>query len=108
MIIVDVETTGLNPKNHSIVSIGAVDFSNPDNQLYLECRPWNGAEISERALEINGFTRNGLADTSKLSLYQVIEEFIEWAKGVEDHTIGGQMLVDLMLSFCSLLLTDIV
>ena len=36
MIIVDVETTGIDPEKHSIVSIGAVDFSNPSNEFYMK------------------------------------------------------------------------
>ena len=47
MIIIDVETTGLDPKKYSIVSIGAVDFKKPMRTFYEECRIWDGAEVSE-------------------------------------------------------------
>jgi len=57
MIMVDVETTGVDAKKNSIISIGAVDFSNPQNQFYKECRIWEGAEITQQALYINGFTK---------------------------------------------------
>ena len=57
MIVVDVETTGLYPNKNSIVSIGAVDFLNPVNTFYQECRIWRGAKISDQALEVNGFTK---------------------------------------------------
>src|SRR3989344_2493483 len=34
MIVIDVETTGVIPTKHSILSIGAIDFNNPENQFY--------------------------------------------------------------------------
>ena len=45
MIVVDVETTGVDARKNSIVSIGAVDFENQKNQFYGECKIWEGAEI---------------------------------------------------------------
>ena len=57
MIIIDVETTGLDPERCSLVSIGAVDFSCPERQFYGECQAWDGAEVSADALAINGFTK---------------------------------------------------
>ncbi len=100
MIIVDVETTGIDPEKHSIVSIGAVDFSNPSNEFYIECQPWDGAEITDRALEINGFTRDQLFDVSKGTLSYAIAEFVEWANKIGDYTMGGQNVgkFDLMFS----------
>ncbi len=38
MIVIDVETIGINLQNHSIVSIRAVDFYKSKNQFYQECR----------------------------------------------------------------------
>lgn len=90
MIIVDVETTGVKPDKHSIVSIGAVDFSNPSNEFYSECRPWRGAEINDFALAINGFTREELVDPSRRPLQQSMKEFVDWVSGIGDYTIGGQ------------------
>lgn len=43
MIILDVETTGTDPSIHSLVSIGAVDFNNPDTRFMEECLVWSGA-----------------------------------------------------------------
>ena len=44
------EFSGLDPRKHSIVSIGAVDFENPSRQFYKECRIWHGAEIVPESL----------------------------------------------------------
>lgn len=56
MVIVDVEASGVSPEKDSLVSVGAVDFGNPKNRFYEECRIWDGAHIEEEALAINGFT----------------------------------------------------
>jgi DNA polymerase-3 subunit epsilon len=90
MIVVDVETTGVDSKINSIVSIGAVDFSNPSNTFYQENRIWFGAEVNPKALEINGFTEEQLIDRSKKTLKETVSDFIEWSKSVEDITLAGE------------------
>ena len=80
MIVVDVETTGVDSKKNSIVSIGAIDFSNPQNQFYQECRVWEGAEIAQQALYINGFTKEQITDKNKPTLKEAIESFIKWCE----------------------------
>lgn len=55
MIILDVEASGTHYGKHSIVSIGAVDFDNPENRFYEECRIWEASDLrgkSEGAFEI--------------------------------------------------------
>jgi len=89
MIVVDVETTGLRPEKNSIVSIGAIDFSNPQNQFYQECRIWEGAEISDQALKVNGFTKEEITNPDKPSLEETVFKFIEWTKNIEDQTLAG-------------------
>ncbi len=90
MIIVDVETTGLNPKKHSIVSIGAIDFANSKNQFYQECRIWDDAEISKEALEINGFSEEEIKSPDKKSLEEVIKDFLKWIMNIEERTLAGE------------------
>lgn len=90
MIVVDVETTGLRPEINSIVSIGAVDFSNPKNQFYEECRIWKGAEINPIALKINGFTEGQLRDPNKQSLGELMQKFSEYISKIPDQTLAGQ------------------
>ena len=48
MIIADVETTGVDSRLCSLVSIGAVEFDSPNNQFYVECRAFEGAHIEQR------------------------------------------------------------
>lgn len=90
MIVVDVETTGLDPKKYSIVSIGAVDFKNPDRQFYAECKVWDGALVSEESLEINGFTEEQVRDTAKKSLEEITGEFKKWVDESSEVTLAGQ------------------
>ena len=89
MIIVDVETTGLSPARHSLVSIGAVEFSKPDNQFYGDCRIWEGAEVDPEALAINGFT-DGYVRTHPVSLEELTCRFLDWAQGIPERTLGGE------------------
>lgn len=90
MIVVDVETTGIDPKRHSIVSIGAVDFSNPENQFYQECRIWDGAEIDEEALKINGFSEEDIKSHDKITEKELINNFLQWIENIGDKTIAGE------------------
>lgn len=90
MIIVDTELSGLDPEKDSIVSIGAIDISNPDNKFYGECRIWEGAHINEDALKINGFTKEEILDIKKQTDEELIKSFIEWASKCKEHTFAGQ------------------
>jgi len=90
MIVVDVETTGIDSKKNSIVSIGAVDFSNPQNQFYQECRIWEGAEIAQQALYINGFKTEQITDQNKMSLEEAVKSFINWAEDIDEQTLAGE------------------
>jgi DNA polymerase III epsilon subunit-like protein len=65
MIIIDIEASGVDYKKHSIVSIGALDFSNPTNRFYGECQIWPGAHIMDEALKVNGFTKDQITDPNK-------------------------------------------
>jgi DNA polymerase III epsilon subunit-like protein len=94
MIVLDVETTGLNPRITSIVSVGAVYFENPEKPLpfYGECRIWDGAEIpsEDRALEVNGFTEEDIKSPAKLAQDILLKDFLLWTEGIKDKTLGGQ------------------
>jgi DNA polymerase III epsilon subunit-like protein len=90
MIVVDAEMSGLDTACHAIVSVGAIDFERPDRRWYRECRIWDGAEIDEEALGVNGFTRAHITDPDRMSEEALIREFIDWLKESNDRTIGGQ------------------
>lgn len=79
MIAVDVESSGLDPARHSILSIGALDLEDPANQFYDECRAWPGARVDDDALAVNGFSRAEIADPARKSEAELVAGFIAWA-----------------------------
>lgn len=90
MLILDTECSGLRPERHSILSIGALDFRNPDNRFYGECRVWNGAEIMDDALAVNGFTHEQATDPNKQSEADLVAAFLVWSQDLPERTLTGQ------------------
>jgi DNA polymerase III epsilon subunit-like protein len=90
MIIIDVEASGTDPNKHSIVSVGALDFANPTNRFYEECRMWDGAHVMDEALGVNGFTMAQIQDPKKQSEADITHAFLHWSEGVEERTFAGQ------------------
>jgi DNA polymerase III epsilon subunit-like protein len=90
MLIVDTECSGLRPERHSILSIGALDFRNPDNRFYGECRVWDGAHIMEEALAVNGFSEAQATDANKQSEAELMTAFLEWTQNLPERTMTGQ------------------
>jgi DNA polymerase III epsilon subunit-like protein len=92
MIVVDVETSGLDPKENSIISIGAINFINTNQRFYAECNIFNGAIINIDSLKINGFEKNQIVDNKdKKSLREIIIEFSSWVKNQNtEKIIAGQ------------------
>jgi len=88
MIVIDVETTGLNPYKHSIISLGAVILKKNPETFYEECRPYDGAEITQKALEINGFTKDYIMNVNR-SLKELCLDFLEWSSHTRNKTLAG-------------------
>ena len=98
MIVLDVETTGLDPRRHSVIEVGAIDFNCPENYFNERCQIWDGAEIDFKALEINGLTLNEIHDQTIFSQKELISRFMTWTAQIEDKTIAGQN-VDFDINF---------
>jgi DNA polymerase III epsilon subunit-like protein len=90
MIILDVEASGTEFAKHSIVSLGAVDFSTPENRFYRECKIWPEAHVMDEALAVNGFTLEQITDPTKISEGELVTQFLEWTQGMVDRTLVGQ------------------
>lgn len=90
MIVVDIETTGLDPQRHSLASIGALDYSCPSNRFYSECQVEPGMEIDPQALAINGFTEEQLRDPTKMTAHELVRRFIAWFEPIADRTFAGE------------------
>ncbi len=88
MIVVDVETSGVSPKENSILSIGAIEFGNKENCFYGECRLRDGAKVEDEALKINGFSMEKI-NNADISCEQLLINFIEWSRKIEDRTLAG-------------------
>jgi DNA polymerase III epsilon subunit-like protein len=90
MLVVDVESSGVDYEKNSIISVGAIDLSNPTNQLYEECRIWEGAHISEEATAIHGVSDAELTDPKRQSEADLVHKFITWAMQLPERTLAGQ------------------
>lgn len=90
MLIIDVEASGTEYSKHSIVSLGAVDFDNPENRFYGECRIWDGAHIMEEALAVCGFSEAEINDPTKMTEGELVIQFLEWSMSIADRTLTGQ------------------
>lgn len=89
MIVVDIETSGTHPSRHSILSVGAVDFSNPSNTFYMDCNLEEGTAFDQTALDVNGFTKEEITSGKKSTLKFVLGEFLKWLEKIPDKTIIG-------------------
>jgi DNA polymerase III epsilon subunit-like protein len=98
MIVLDIETTGLDPRRHSIIEVGAIDFDRPGNYFNERCQIWDGAEVDLKSLDINGFTLDEIYDQTILTQKELISRFMTWTDQIEDKTIAGQN-VDFDINF---------
>lgn len=90
MIIVDVEASGVVYSKHSIISIGALEYENPTNRFYGECRIWDGAHIMEESSAIHGLNEVELNDPTKQTEAELVRAFMEWSQHMGDRTLAGQ------------------
>jgi len=99
MIVLDIETTGLNPFKHGIVSIGALEFENPDNQFYQEAYIDDEMEIDPESLAIIGFSEEYLRDQTRQTPFVLMKSFIDWMETIEDRTPAGLHVAGFDLQF---------
>jgi len=90
MVIIDLETSNLDPQTGSIISIGGLDFDNPEITFYGECRVRSNTDINPKSLEITGFTIEQIHDSNKQSVTDLIKKFLNWLYELKDQTIAGQ------------------
>lgn len=79
MISLDLETSGLIPNRHQILSIGAV-HAESNREFYAECYLLPNRDFQDKALEINGITEDQLNDVTKPSLYEIVRQFYLWVE----------------------------
>ena len=79
-IILDTETTGLSVKEgHRIVEIGCIEIENflPTKNIF-HCYLNPQRKVSEKALEVHGYTDEFLSDKKKFS--EIVDEFLDFIK----------------------------
>lgn len=88
-MVLDLETSGLDYVKNSILSIGAIEFENPLNQFYIECRLEEGAEADPESMAVNGFSMKEIMSKDKMNLKEALLKFCGWMDTLNDRTIGG-------------------
>ena len=83
MIVVDIETSGLDFNKCGIWQIGALDLDNPGNTFLEESRIDEEDIIQDKALEIIGKIEGELRDKGKQSQKQLLENFFKWCESVK-------------------------
>lgn len=89
-VVVDLETTGLDPKKDKIIEIGAVKVRGGEVADTFEKLIYPGRKLSQKIVELTGITDEMLA--GKPLIGDVIPEFLAFAG--EDILIGHCVLFD--------------
>lgn len=97
MIILDIETGGLDPQKNALLSIGAVDYDNGD-EFYIESRAMWQSQLDAKALEVNGFTLEQALDINKPTPIEAYIKFQSWAAG-RHGLLAGQQVGSLDIPF---------
>ena len=91
ILVIDVETTGLDPSRHACIEIGAVLLNTelvPIGEFTSMIAPWEGAEILEKALAVSRISRDTFLNARRFS--EVIKDFnLTFCKKGEIPTIAG-------------------
>jgi DNA polymerase-3 subunit epsilon len=82
-IILDTETTGLDPNDgHRVIEIGCIEMVNrrlTDRTFHVYINPERN--IDQEAIEVHGITNEFLAD--KPNFAGIVDEFVEFVRGAE-------------------------
>jgi DNA polymerase III epsilon subunit-like protein len=82
MIVVDIETSGLDFNKAGIWQIGALDFYNPENTFLEEARIDDEDNAEEGALKVTGKTIEELRAKNKQSQKELLEHFFLWVSKI--------------------------
>jgi DNA polymerase III subunit epsilon len=85
MIVVDIETSGLDYTKSGIWQIGAVELENPNNCFLQEARIDEDDLVNPESLKVIGKTEEELRDKNKQTQKQLLANFFEWANKIAVH-----------------------
>ncbi len=83
MIVVDIETSGLDFEKCGIWQIGALDFYNPENTFLEEARIDDEDVVQDKELEVTGKTEEKFRNKDKQSQKQLLKNFFKWLEGIK-------------------------
>ncbi len=89
MIIVDIETTGLDVSTHGLLSIGAIDMRAPSRRFYQEARMHEDDAYDPESTKVNGFDLAAARDQSKQSRSSLLRNFADWFDSRQVKVVGG-------------------
>lgn len=89
MIVIDIETSGLDHTVHGILSIGAIDLRVPSRRFYEEARLSDDEAYDPEAGQVNGISEQEARDKSKQSRWQLLRNFADWFNGRPVKVIAG-------------------
>lgn len=90
MIVLDIETSGINTGKCGIWQIGALELENPKNYFLQEGRIDDEDSIEEMALIVTGKTETELRNRKKQSQRQLIINYLDWIDSVKEKMFTGQ------------------
>ena len=82
MIVLDIETSGLDSARCGIWQIGALELENPENVFFQEGRIDDDDAVEQGALSVIGKTEAELRDVTKQSQKELLYAFFMWAKKI--------------------------
>lgn len=90
MIVVDIESSGLDSGRCGIWQIGALELENPSNTFFEEGKIDDEDKVEKEALLVIEKKESELRDKNKQSQKKLIENFLEWCRTCQMKVIAGQ------------------
>ncbi|MFH1431489.1 MAG: 3'-5' exonuclease [Nanoarchaeota archaeon] len=90
MIVLDIESSGIDTGRCGIWQIGAVEIENSENQFLEESRIDDEDLVEKGAIKVTGKTEEQMRDSNKQSQKELILKFLEWTRNCKDRIIIGQ------------------
>jgi DNA polymerase III epsilon subunit-like protein len=90
MIVLDIESSGIDTGRCGIWQIGAIELENPKNYFLQEARIDYEDIVEKGAMKVTGKTEAEMRNSNKQSQKELIIKFLEWAKDCKNKLIIGQ------------------
>jgi DNA polymerase III epsilon subunit-like protein len=88
--VLDIETSGLSPDRCAILSIGIVSYGERVNEFYREYYPFDGAEIVEESMKINGLDLDKIKRDSVNDPKNVVDDVRSFLQDSRCNVTAGQ------------------